>query len=1014
MRYRFADLVDIDQVQALAEANYRASGVPIGIVDREGRILVASGWQEICTGFHRVHPGTCQRCHDSDRYLSDHLAQPPPAGFVEYKCRNGLWDIAMPILVAGRHLATCFLGQFFYAGEQPDRTFFIDQAQEFGFDPQAYLAALDRVPVFSRERVRAIIDYDIQLISLLSSMGLKNLQYAEELATRQLFEKELVAAKTGLEIQVDCINALQRQFIEDTDPDALFAALLADVLQRTDSAFGCLAEVRGSQRDAPRLQLVAMAPRGTRPAEGRLTGLYASPWQLGRPVIVNDPGADPHGVPTGHPPLKSFLGMPIVRGSEMLGVLGLANRPGGYDQAQVTFLEPILATCSQIMAGFHGRRKRLLAEEALRSSQLRLKKENLFSEALIQSLPGLFYLFDPQMRLIRWNQHFQTLTGYAAGELLGKLALDFIAPEDQQQVGERIQEVLLRGKAQTEAHMITRGGQRIPFLFTGSRLDLDGQAHLVGVGIDISDRVAREQELAERELVNRLVVQAAQVAAWDWDLTTDVTLWNEQLTHLFGHAERRVEQSLAWWRQQTHPEDYGRVAATLSTYIASGTGTWRDEYRFARSDGRWSTVIDWGVVVRSGSGEPIRMVGAMMDITMRRQVEEELRQAKDRAFIASQAKSAFLATMSHEIRTPLNAILGMAELLKDTDLNDSQAWCVATLNRSGEALLTLVNDILDLSKIEAGHLTLERTGFDPRELIRETLEIFAFSASEHGVRLSHRIEDRVPSQVLGDPTRLRQVLLNLVANAVKFTPEGQITVGVARGSGPEIRFAVMDTGPGIPREKQEEIFQPFTQADTSITRRHGGTGLGLTICRRLAELMGGGITLVSAPGRGSTFTLTVPLPEVVAPATVPGEPGSTPHPASRRPPSDLGLRILLVDDAEDNRLLVEAFLKKTPHRLTMAENGAQAVERFQAGRFDLVLMDIQMPVMDGYSAVRAIRAWETANSLSPTPIVALTAYALIEEAERIRSSGFDLHLSKPVRRKNLLATIGRFGSGEIL
>ncbi|MBF0098512.1 MAG: response regulator [Magnetococcales bacterium] len=381
----------------------------------------------------------------------------------------------------------------------------------------------------------------------------------------------------------------------------------------------------------------------------------------------------------------------------------------------------------------------------------------------------------------------------------------------------------------------------------------------------------------------------------------------------------------------------------------------------------------------------------------------QLQQALHHAQLASKAKSEFLSTMSHEIRTPLNAMLGMGELLSDTQLTDTQAWFVKTLNRAGNSLLSILNDILDLSKIEAGCLQLEEREFDLQRLVSETVELFTYNAMDKGIGLSHNFAIGTPSWVRGDATRLRQVLLNLIGNAVKFTQQGEVEVLVTVEAGHRVAIAVRDTGTGIPKEKQREIFQSFTQSDNSITRQYGGTGLGLTISQRLVDLMDGSINLVSEPGRGSTFTVTVPLPLAGdgRDGLLTQEPDATPDVEQ----SLTILDILLVDDSEDNRLLIKAFLRKSDHRLEMAVNGSEAVGMCQAKRYGLVLMDIQMPVMDGYEATKRIRAWEVANGLPPMDIVALTAHAMADESAAILTAGCNQHLTKPIRREQLMSVI---------
>jgi len=339
---------------------------------------------------------------------------------------------------------------------------------------------------------------------------------------------------------------------------------------------------------------------------------------------------------------------------------------------------------------------------------------------------------------------------------------------------------------------------------------------------------------------------------------------------------------------------------------------------------------------------------------------------------ASLAKSDFLASMSHEIRTPMNAIVGIADLLAKTPLSEEQDKYVQIFRRAGDNLLNLINDILDLSKVEASQLELERTGFSLHDLLEKVREMVAGRASEKGLTLALEIAPAVPQDLIGDPTRLRQVLLNLLGNAIKFTESGEVALRVTKDADSEapgaLRFTISDTGIGIPGEKLGTVFERFTQADSSTTRRYGGSGLGLTISKRLVELMAGRIWVESGVGRGSVFSFTVPLEIWTRPARRAMEPiGADPEPALA------ALRVLLVEDSPDNRIITVAYLRDTPYQIEIAENGAIAYEKFIASRYDLVLMDRQMPVMDGLTATRAIRAWGQANQRPPAPIIALTA-----------------------------------------
>ena len=699
---------------------------------------------------------------------------------------------------------------------------------------------------------------------------------------------------------------------------------------------------------------------------------------------------------------RFWAGSPVrLADGATIGVLTVRSEtPRAYDK--------ILAARLQDLAdgvGDECERARSAETAAQRDRELRTARKVM--SAFVGSVPIESVMTDRDLRVLtatpRWLEAFGLTESEAVGRTLKEISGDafahFKSQFEQCLAGEMVRAPRVR---------VAAGGKRkwMNLEMTPWRDETGEIAGVISAAHDVSETVEAIRSLERTQQRLQLATEIANLEVYDVDYRRRSIVTAGKA--LFPRAEmenKAVAEAVfsGGTARLVDPRDRDLVAEASRRFHEAGA-PYEVEYRVLRDSGEEFWIAEVMLAMRDADGATRRVIGAMQNITARKQAEQALIQAKDEAEAATRAKSAFLAAMSHEIRTPLNGVLGMAQAMAAGPLELAQRERLDVIRQSGETLLAVLNDVLDLSKIEAGRLELEDAEFNIAAVAAAAHAAFSAVAAQKGLAFDLTVTRAAAGAYRGDAARVRQVLNNLISNALKFTEAGSVMVTVGRRRG-SLTLAVADTGIGMSPAQQAALFQQFAQADASTTRRFGGTGLGLAICRELAELMGGRIEVKSAEGHGSTFVATLPLHRLERPArkAVSHSVATTrahPHSADGG-----GLRLLAAEDNPVNQLVLKTLLSQIGVEVVMVGDGVDAVAAWESSEWDVILMDVQMPRMDGPTAVRFIRERELAQGRRRTPIVALTANTMTHQVREYLAAGMDGFVAKPIEVDRLFAAL---------
>ena len=660
-----------------------------------------------------------------------------------------------------------------------------------------------------------------------------------------------------------------------------------------------------------------------------------------------------------------------------------------------------------------------MQNEELRRAQADLDASEARYFDLYDLTPVGCLTLDVPGMILEANLAAAAMLGVAKDKLVNQPINKFLFKEDQDLFYLRRQQAFKSNKPQVSEILLKRPDGSSLWAKTQATLSAGGEFWMVMS--DISERKkaeealeARTEELRTENRRMACILAGTQAGTWEWNIQTSEIIFNEQWAGIIGYSlEELSPVSIETWMKYAHPDDLQKSGELLEKHFRGELEFYECECRMKHKNGQWVWVMDRGkVALWTDNGKPSWMFGTHHNIMERKQAEDELHHAKVAAETANIAKNQFLSTMSHEIRTPMNSVLGAIQMLQQGELTQEEQELTEIAIQSGVQLVALINDILDLAKIEAGKIELEIADFNLASMISDTINILSLQAREKGLLLTASQDRDVPPVLKGDAGRLRQILINLIGNAIKFTQKGKITLHIQKERedihSVTLCFLVRDSGIGIAADKLEHIFDPFTQADCSTTRRYGGTGLGLAICKQFVELMGGTIGAESRDGGGSAFRFTVVLEKQ---AEVPSLLSPIIKETHREPFSVAGVRILFAEDDPTAQKIVPRLLKSYGCLVDVVSDGKEALQALEKNDYALVLMDCMMPGMNGYEVTTVIRDPVSPVRRHDIPVIALTGNAMKQDRGYCLAAGMNDHLPKPLLFPDLLAMLEKYLKG---